>query len=36
MGLFDGMVKGILEKVLGGGSSQNPLMDVILGLITNP
>ena len=36
MGLLDGMAKGLLGKVLGGGSSQNPLMDVVLGLITNP
>jgi uncharacterized protein YidB (DUF937 family) len=36
MGLFDGMAKGLLGKVLGGGSSQNPLMDIVLGLITNP
>ena len=36
MGLLDGMAKGLLGKVLGGGSSQNPLMDIVLGLITNP
>jgi len=36
MGLLDGMLKGLLGKVLGGGSSQNPLMDVVLGLINNP
>ncbi len=30
------MAKGLLGKVLGGGSSQNPLMDIVLGLITNP
>jgi hypothetical protein len=36
MGLLDGMLKGALEKALGGGSSQNPLMDAVLGLITNP
>jgi len=34
MGLLDGMAKGLLGKVLGGGSS--PLMDVVLGLINNP
>ncbi len=36
MGLLDGVAKGLLSKVLGGGSSQNPLMDIVLGLITNP
>ena len=36
MGLLDGMGKGLLGKILGGGSSQNPLMDIVLGLITNP
>ena len=36
MGLLDGVAKGLLGKVLGGGSSQNPLMDIVLGLITNP
>jgi len=36
MGIFDEMAKGLLGKVLGGGSSQNPLMDILLGLITNP
>ncbi len=36
MGIFDEMAKGLLGKVLGGGSSQNPLMDIVLGLITNP
>ncbi len=36
MGLLDGMAKGLLGKVLGGGTSQNPLMDIVLGLITNP
>jgi uncharacterized protein YidB (DUF937 family) len=36
MGILDGMAKGLLGKVLGGGSSQNPLMDIVLGLITNP
>ncbi len=35
MGLLDGMAKGLLGKVLGGGT-QNPLMDIVLGLITNP
>jgi uncharacterized protein YidB (DUF937 family) len=36
MGLLDGLAKGLLGKVLGGGGSQNPLMDIVLGLITNP
>jgi len=34
--ILDEMAKGLLGKVLGGGSSQNPLMDIVLGLITNP
>ncbi len=36
MGLLEEMGKGLLSKVLGGGSSQNPLMDMVLGLIANP
>src|SRR5512136_23997 len=36
MGILGEMAKGLLGKVLGGGSSQNPLMDIVLGLITNP
>jgi len=36
MGTLDEMAKGLIGKVLGGGSSQNPLMDIVLGLITNP
>jgi uncharacterized protein YidB (DUF937 family) len=36
MGIFDEMAKGLLGKVLGGGSSQNPLMDIVMGLIANP
>jgi uncharacterized protein YidB (DUF937 family) len=36
MGFLDGMAKGLLGKVLGGGGSQNPLMDIVLGLISNP
>src|SRR5512136_2480575 len=36
MGIFDEVAKGVLGKVLGGGSSQNPLMNIVLGLITNP
>ena len=35
MGFFDGMAKGLLSKIL-GGSSQNPLLDVVMGLISNP
>ena len=35
MGFLDGMAKGVLSKVL-GGSSQNPLLDVVMGLISNP
>ncbi len=34
MGLLDGMAKDLLGKFLGGGS-QNPLMEVVLGLISN-
>ena len=36
MGILDEMGKGLLGKVLGGGSSQNPLMNIVLGLMTNP
>ena len=36
MGIFDEMAKGLSGKVSGGGSSQNPLTDIVLGLITNP
>jgi uncharacterized protein YidB (DUF937 family) len=36
MGLFDEMAKGLLGKILGRGRSQNPLTDIVLGLITNP
>ena len=36
MGILGEMAKGLLGKALGGGSSQNPLMDIVLGLITNP
>ena len=35
MGLLDGVVKGLAGKFLGGGG-QNPLLDTVLGLITNP
>ncbi len=36
MGLLDGVAKGLLGKVLGGSTSQNPLIDIVLGLISNP
>ena len=36
MGVLGEMGKGLLGKVLGGSGSQNPLMDIVLGLITNP
>ena len=36
MGVLGEMAKGLLSKVLGGGSSQNPLVDIVMGLITNP
>jgi uncharacterized protein YidB (DUF937 family) len=36
MGVFGEMAKGFLGKALGGGGSQNPLMDIVLGLISNP
>jgi len=36
MGVLGEMVKGLLGKAFGGGSSQNPLMDIVMGLITNP
>jgi len=36
VGILDEMAKGLIGKVLGGGSSQNPLMNIVLGLITNP
>ncbi len=36
MGVLGEMAKGLLGKALGGGSSQNPLMDIVMGLITNP
>ncbi len=36
MGLLGEMTKGLLGKALGGGGSQNPLMNIVLGLITNP
>ncbi len=35
MGLLDGLAKGVLSKVLGGAGSQNPLMSIVLSLITN-
>jgi uncharacterized protein YidB (DUF937 family) len=36
MGLLDGLVKGLAGKFLGGGSQQNPLLDIAMGLLTNP
>ncbi len=36
MGFLDEMAKGVLGKVLGGVTSQNPLMDIVFGLISNP
>ena len=36
MGILGEMEKGLLGKTLGGGSPQNPLMDIVMGLITNP
>ncbi len=36
MGVLGEMAKGLLGKALGGGGSQNPLMDIVLGLIANP
>ena len=36
MGILGEMAKGFLGKTLGGGGSQNPLMDIVMGLITNP
>ncbi len=35
MGLLDEVIKGVSGKFLGGGG-QNPLMDIVLGLVTNP
>ena len=35
MGMLGEMAKSFLEKAL-GDSSQNPLADIVLGLITNP
>ena len=36
MGVLGEMAKGVLGKALGGGGAQNPLTDIVLGLITNP
>jgi len=37
MGLLGEMVKGLAGKFLGGGAgTQNPLLDIALGLINNP
>ena len=35
MGLLDEVIKGVAGKFLGAGG-QNPLMDIVLSLITNP
>ncbi len=35
MGLLDDVIKGVAGKFLGGGG-QNPLANVVLGLLTNP
>ena len=35
MGLFDQIAKGLAAKLFGGGS-QNPLLEIVLGLINNP
>jgi uncharacterized protein YidB (DUF937 family) len=35
MGLLDEVIKGAAGKFLGGGG-QNPLTDIVLGLLTNP
>ena len=35
MGLLNEIVKGLAGKFL-GGSAQNPLLDIITGLLTNP
>ena len=37
MGLLGDMVKGLAGKFLGGGAgTQNPLLDIAMGLINNP
>ena len=36
MGLLDELVKGMAGKVLGGGGQQNPLLDIVMGLLSNP
>ncbi len=36
MGILGEMAKGLSGKASGGSSSQNPLMDIVMGLITNP
>ena len=35
MGFFDGIAKGVLDKISGGGA-QNPLTETVLSLISNP
>lgn len=37
MGILNEVIKGLAGKFLGGGAgSQNPLLDMALGLLTNP
>ncbi len=35
MGFFDGIAKGVLDKISGGGA-QNSLIETVMGLISNP
>ena len=35
MGFLDGIAKGVLDKISGGGA-QNPLISTVMGLISNP
>jgi uncharacterized protein YidB (DUF937 family) len=35
MGFFDGIAKGVLDKISGGGA-QNPMLETVMGLISNP
>ena len=35
MGFLDGIAKGVLDKISGGGA-QNPLIETVMGLISNP
>jgi uncharacterized protein YidB (DUF937 family) len=36
MGLLDGLLGSVLGKALGGGQQGNMLMDMAMGLLTNP